>query len=334
MCFYAGCGFLSDGTSVLGSNIHDIDDREEPKDTETEEEESEISVRSARFSDKMCIENEACQIICQTIYKEDVSHNNCYNRSYGEVDDMQNIFRALIEEDTSHQIELLKSINSHSLKLYLSTGLDGFRDKVVLKIEQYSNKLENYKNILRWMSKNQEIVEVIDEEDMNNEIVITMISNYVQARGLDCAEAPLQACQKDHHRSICGCSSHNISLDDTTGEIIYHLSTASHPVTISSLGPKQKNLLKVLSFVDSEGWNFFLYSAEQHLRQSAFIWAYGLVKDACINEHKTLMNQCMAGFLCWLDGIDSNKSLLTEDSDIQNQITSEVVQSVQNGCRF
>ena len=337
--YMGGCGFLNSNVDVFnsGNDTGDHGDGRVPS----------LSARirsSDRLSDKTCEEVEACQRACQEVYDEIQSYRACYGKTVGQVADIQDLFRALVMENIEDQEEKLKKVDADALEEYLQAGINGFSSKAIIQIETYSpsQKQASYKNILVWISQSGDIIRVLNQEDQHNEILETLLSNYAKmiTGALTCSAAstvPLPC--SSNPSSICSCKSQKIYLDDSSQDrgVKYEMLGATPPVTIAPLEESKANLLKYLSVIDSEGWNFFLYSLEATTRYNAFVLVYDLVEKACSNDHTPLANQCIAGFLCWLEDRATSRSWPIDNSEIQGAIGNDDIMGLITGnkaCQF
>ena len=321
MCFYAGCGFLNN------SGVGAFDSRREGGDSG--------DGRAPRLSERRnadqlknhdCEIDDDCKRACQEIYDELHSYEDCYELSYGSVSDMQNVFRALTEEDDEYQRDLLNKVDADAFELYLDVGINGFRDEAISLIEEYSDKTNNYKGILIWLSQSVNLVKILQRKDPRNEILEALLLNYAEANEASCSNTPLQVCTLSSpgvEYSICGCA--------TTAQKI-HLESGGDMIVdgrvIASVESSQVELLKALSFIDSGNWNFLLHSAGNSSREHAFIWAYELIEEACANNHRDFAHQCISGMLCWIKDLSPNGVPIDK-----NLMTPEVVNEV-SGCLF
>jgi len=312
---FSKCGFLNNtGTGFLGSTEGDGD----PGTGKVPQLSQRRNVDQLKNQD--CNIDEDCKRACQEIYDELHSYEDCYDLSYGDVADMQNIFRALTEEDLERQVRLLDKVDIDALELYLDVGINGFRDEAISQIEDYSERKENYKQILDWLIGSTNLVKIFQRKDPRNEILETLLVNF--AKSASC-------------RDITANQRNDISLD--SGE----MQKAGSGV-IATVEASQEDLLKALTCLDSDPWNssssprgnFFLYSAENTARHHAFLWAYELIEETCSNNHRDLAHQCIAGVLCWFRGTSENRFVLVlnnDDSQIKPEIKSELSAG---GCNF
>ena len=305
---------------------------------------------SPSLSKERCENNKSCKNTCEEIYENISTFKKCYKLSIGEVADMQKLFRALTEEDTTEQFKLLNNTTAKTLENYLEMGLDGFNEQVVVEIEGHDDSGENYEQILKWLVDKKNMTKALSRKDTDNEVLKTLLQNYADEAGSPaCASSPATCPTTSSGRANicshkCGGSSgqaRNIYLDSSdnlkSGVCTTPASTGSTCTTWSAdeevAEVEDSQLLKALSFVDhgaaDDVDNFFAYSSSNKPNQEAFVLAHELLEEACSNDDRQEADDCMIYFYCWLGkATGENAGIIPTGQMIEDEIDRDVLRGV------
>lgn len=303
---------------------------------------------SPSLSKERCDNNKSCKNTCEEIYENISTYRKCYKLNIGEVADMQKLFRALTEEDTTEQAKLLTPITAKTLENYLEMGVDGFNEEVVEEIESRDNneKKENYEQILKWLVDKKNITKALSRKDTDNEVLKTLLTNYAEAAGSPACSSSPPACPTatDSKGNICshqcgaGGPARNIHLNssDLKGFVCTENTgstcTAPSAEVVAEVDDSQTELLKTLSFVDNSSSatveNFFKYSSGN---QEAFVLAHELLEEACANDDREEADNCMIYFYCWVgQATGRDENIIPSGQMIEDEIDRDVRDGVKD----
>ena len=318
--YLSACGLYGNDLGAVfssNSNTGDVGDGEIPR----------LSSRSKSrpdLDDEPCEDSAACRLVCKTMYKDLDSVRECEELSYGMVEDIEEVYLALISGENGGDADPnLEDIDSSDLKRYLNIGWDGWIEVVIPKLKDKGKIF----TVLKWIGSNSSAADVLRSVKQDTEY--------------DGANAILK-------ELFLNLSSDNSKITfttiSTTAKILIQLKSNSLKCgdnkIIASIASDKKDLFIALSStypgnpddptdpdykeVNANTRNFFHYVVDNNAREDAFILAHQLLEEACETQAGTNsrgFKQCIRGFYCWLNAGSNPDVEPTDVKEVNSGLT-------------
>ena len=319
--FISSCGFINNQTSFqLDSQNGDPGKGGSP------------SLRSRiesnpRLKDKNCDENDRCQETCREIYEERDSYRNCDRLKVGQVSALEDVFYYLVQAESGD--DGLEEIDEDDLQDYLNLGLDGWMERVLPRVRDSEEKLENTLDWLVQESKN--VVPILQKEDPENTILEELILEYCNYSAGACSNDLVFTTECGKYNCKDNILDAPLFVLSEEG-ILSSCSVSSPPsaCTVESLelAKIEPNYHKLFRALFSVGKVLFYNSTREINQQTALVLANGLLEKVCREGNSGEFNNCINAFYCALveqifdaSETDFNSTLEDLTSEIGREIT-------------
>ena len=347
--FLSSCGFLGPGagrsfqedsiasgagdgdTPTLASRVRDNPDLEEQE----------------------CRDNDRCEEACRDIYEDGDSYRDCYDLTIGQVSRMEDVFYSLLESDPDG----LAEIDDDDLLFYLKVGLDGWRDRLIDRQTEKTDRDERFINTLEWIvDEENDLIPILEKRDQDNEILKRIFleschsdNDHQCANGigmsvgvcelLDSGGSSISSPTTDANAilGVAGSTDDHdnlISLDYSTGDLYFCRKDSGQDPNVYQLYRSTIALIdaaeerRQLFVALMAGGGFFFSRAAENRRFDAFALGNDLLQKACASRNDVSFDQCVRAFYCHLLDYLSEGGTVTPSIDNDFLRNSSLVEKI------